>query len=234
MSLRFGHILQVFVDEAICRENNVTMPTTLLNLDEDEDDYMDEGQVALDENPTIHIGHLPPALNLETCLNTGFMDEIKKFSKKVFTLALVLWVGSYTFVTCLNYAAERQVFRIRLEFLKSILRQDLSWYDTRTSTNFATKMTEDLNKLQEGIGEKIGMLCFLVSTFVLSILKAFLHGWQLTLLLLSMIPMMAVCTFFLSRIQVLLSSSPSPPFSRRPTQRTRWPCMKRQAPLQRR
>ena len=170
---------------------------------------MDEGQESMVENRCI--GQLPielpPALNLDACLHTDFIDEIKKFSKKVFTLALVLWVGSYTFVTCLNYAAERQVFRIRLEFFKSILRQDLSWYDTRTSTNFATKMTEDLNKLQEGIGEKIGMLCFLVSTFVLSILKAFLHGWQLTLLLLSMIPMMAVCTFFLSRIQVSQSSS---------------------------
>ena len=199
---RFGHILQVFVDEAICRENNMTMPTTLLGLDEEEDDYMDDDdQMPEEEIDNLDISTLPPALDVDVCLNTGFLDEIKKFSKKVFTLALVLWVGSYTFVTCLNYAAERQVFRIRLEFLKSILRQDVSWYDTRTTGTFATKMTEDLNKLQEGIGEKIGMLCFLVSTFVLSIMKAFLHGWQLTLLLLSMIPMMAVCTFFLTKIQ---------------------------------
>ena len=212
------------------------MQNTLLDIDDGDEDYMDEGQESMVENRCI--GQLPielpPALNLDACLHTGFIDEIKKFSKKVFTLALVLWVGSYTFVTCLNYAAERQVFRIRLEFFKSILRQDLSWYDTRTSTNFATKMTEDLNKLQEGIGEKIGMLCFLVSTFVLSILKAFLHGWQLTLLLLSMIPMMAVCTFFLSRIQVSQSSSLPLSLSRRPTHRTRWQCTKRQDPLQRR
>ena len=60
----------------------------------------------------------------------------------------------------------------------------------------------DLNKLQEGIGEKIGMLFFLVSTFVLSILMAFHYGWQLTLLLLSMIPMMGLATFFLSKVQV--------------------------------
>ena len=62
----------------------------------------------------------------------------------------------------------------------------------------------DLNKLQEGIGEKIGMLFFLVSTFVLSILRAFIEGWELTLLLLSMIPMMGLATFFLSKVQVSL------------------------------
>ena len=35
-----------------------------------------------------------------------------------------------------------QVFRIRGEFLSAILRQDISWYDTNTATDFASRMTE--------------------------------------------------------------------------------------------
>jgi ATP-binding cassette subfamily B (MDR/TAP) protein 1 len=195
---RFGRIFQVFVDQAVCKQYNMTMRITLKGIEDedDDDDYLEDIQTeAPDPMP------FPPALNPDSCVSIGFMDEVTVFSKKVATMAVVLWGGSYLFVACLNYAAERQVFRIRLEFLKSILRQDLTWYDTRTTSDFATRLTEDLNKLQEGIGEKIGMLCYLLSTFVLSLLLAFQHSWQLTLLLLSMIPMMGVCTGFLSRVQ---------------------------------
>ena len=64
---------------------------------------------------------------------------------------------SYLFVTCLNHAAEAQVFRIRNLFLKAVLRQDIGWYDVNQTGDFAARMSDDLTKLQEGIGEKIGM-----------------------------------------------------------------------------
>ena len=78
-------------------------------------------------------------------------------------LASAVWLLSWVFVTCLNWAAARQVwskclnicnsnqstnflliqvFRVRGEFLRAILRQDVGWYDTNTATDFASKMTE--------------------------------------------------------------------------------------------
>ncbi|MFN9944772.1 MAG: ABC transporter transmembrane domain-containing protein [bacterium] len=36
----------------------------------------------------------------------------------------------------------------RKDFFKAVLRQDISWYDTNTTTDFASRMTEDLNKAQ--------------------------------------------------------------------------------------
>ena len=41
-------------------------------------------------------------------------------------------------------------------FLKSVLRQDIGWYDVHQTGEFASRISEDLMKLQEGIGEKIG------------------------------------------------------------------------------
>ena len=80
----------------------------------------------------------------------------------MFILSAVLWILSWIFVTCLNLAAARQVrdqsnhlgkyfadapfyhqvFRIRGEFLRAVLRQDIAWYDTNTSTDFASRLTE--------------------------------------------------------------------------------------------
>lgn len=46
----------------------------------------------------------------------------------------------------------------------------------------------DLNKIQEGLGEKIGMFVLFMSTFVGSLINAFIHGWELTLVMLSVMP----------------------------------------------
>ena len=82
-----------------------------------------------------------------------------------------------------------------------MLRQDVAWYDTNTSTDFASRLTEDLNKLQEGIGEKLGMLFFFTGTFILSIIVAFVYGWDLTLVILSMMPLMVIFGGMAAKVQ---------------------------------
>ena len=86
----------------------------------------------------------------------------QRFGISMFILSGVLWILSWIFVTCLNLAAARQVrvasnfapkyftaiiyqcqvFRIRGEFLRAVLRQDVGWYDTNTTTDFASRLTE--------------------------------------------------------------------------------------------
>ena len=55
---------------------------------------------------------------------------------------LINLVMAYIFVTCLNHAAECQVHKIRGLFFKSVLRQDIGWYDTHQTGDFASKMAE--------------------------------------------------------------------------------------------
>lgn len=104
----------------------------------------------------------------------------------------VMLLLSYIFVLCLNITAENQVFRIRGEFLRAVLRQDLGWYDTHQTSDFASRMTEDLNKLQEGIGEKIGIFLFFMSVFLTCVITAFIHGWELTLVMLVSMPVLII------------------------------------------
>ena len=59
----------------------------------------------------------------------------------------------------------------------------IGWYDTHQTNDFASRMAEDLNKLQEGIGEKIGMFTFFLTIFSASLVNAFYHGWELTLVM---------------------------------------------------
>ena len=51
-----------------------------------------------------------------------FYNEISQFAAGASIIGVVNLICSYLFVTCLNNAAESQVFRIRNLFLKAVLR----------------------------------------------------------------------------------------------------------------
>ena len=50
----------------------------------------------------------------------------------------------------------------------------------------------DLNKFQEGIGEKIGMCVFFLTIFSANIVNAFVHGWQLTFVMIAPMPVSTI------------------------------------------
>ncbi|XP_032292618.1 multidrug resistance protein homolog 49 [Drosophila virilis] len=104
-----------------------------------------------------------------------------------------------------NRVALNQINRIRKLFLEAILRQDMSWYDTSSGTNFASKMTEDLDKVKEGIGEKVAIVTFLFMTFVMGIVASFIYGWKLTLVVLTCSPFIIISTAMVAKIQSSLA-----------------------------
>jgi len=52
----------------------------------------------------------------------------------------------------------------------------------------------DLVKIQEAIGEKLGLCGFFMSQSVLSLVNAFYHGWKLTLVTLCSAPALAIAS----------------------------------------
>uniref|UniRef100_A0A1I8NNJ9 ABC-type xenobiotic transporter n=1 Tax=Stomoxys calcitrans TaxID=35570 RepID=A0A1I8NNJ9_STOCA len=117
-------------------------------------------------------------------------------------------------VDILNRVAMRQLSRIRKIYLESILRQDMSWFDTTSGKNFASQMSEDLNKMKEGINEKIAIFVYLIMTFVIGILASFIYGWKLTLVVLITCPLIIVSTAMVAKIQSSLTEKELKAYSR--------------------
>lgn len=85
--------------------------------------------------------------------------------------------------------AERQASRIRSLYLKTILRQDITFFDKETNTGEVVgRMSGDTVLIQDAMGEKVGKFILLVSTFLGGFIIAFIKGWLLTLVMLSSIP----------------------------------------------
>nr|CAD7404336.1 unnamed protein product [Timema poppensis] len=115
-------------------------------------------------------------------------------------------LGTLTILS-LNRAAQGQasISRVRRLFLMAVLKQDMAWCDTNSTATFASQLTEDLDKLQEGIGEKIGIFMYLMVSFVSSVIMSFIYGWKLTLVVLSCAPIIIAAQSVVAKVQSTLT-----------------------------
>jgi Na+/glutamate symporter len=54
--------------------------------------------------------------------------------------------------------------------------------------------------MQEGIGEKVGMFIFFMTVFLASIVNAFVHGWKLTLVIMSVQPVLMIAMGVMAKV----------------------------------
>ncbi|XP_052872874.1 multidrug resistance protein homolog 49 isoform X2 [Anopheles cruzii] len=81
----------------------------------------------------------------------------------------------------------------------------MTWYDLNSDDSFAVRITDDLDKLKEGIGEKLSIFTYLVMSFVISVIFSFFYGWKLTLVILSCAPIIILATAFVAKMQSTLT-----------------------------
>ncbi|VVC86623.1 unnamed protein product [Leptidea sinapis] len=117
-----------------------------------------------------------------------FLTAVRDFAIWNSVVGIVLVILSYSATVLMNFAAFNQIYKIRQEYLKAALNQDFEYFDTHQTGDFASKMTDDVIKLEDGIGEKFGTFVFYQAAFVSSIIMALIKGWKLALVCLVSFP----------------------------------------------
>ncbi|CAM1323324.1 pgp-2 (predicted) [Pycnogonum litorale] len=130
-----------------------------------------------------------------------FTAGVIKFCLCMFTIGVMLHVAIAMTVWMMNYTAEMQIYRIRKMYMKAMLRQDISWFDTHQSAEFSSKVGENLKKLQMGMGDRIALMFYFISIFVTSVTVALFTGWKLTAVMLSITPLLSISAGALSKVQ---------------------------------
>uniref|UniRef100_A0A0E0L5B3 MDR-like ABC transporter n=1 Tax=Oryza punctata TaxID=4537 RepID=A0A0E0L5B3_ORYPU len=110
-------------------------------------------------------------------------------------------------VSCWAVTGERQATRIRSLYLKTILRQDMAFFDKEMTTGqVISSISADTTLIQGAIGEKVGKFLQLVTTFLGGFVLAFIKGWLLTLIMLSTIPPFIFAAGIVSKMLAEISS----------------------------
>ncbi|XP_055690906.1 multidrug resistance protein homolog 49-like [Lutzomyia longipalpis] len=94
---------------------------------------------------------------------------------------VILAVNIGWIIYVMNNLALKLTMRIRRIYLKSILSQDMTWFDSQSNIDAASKITSNLDLIKDAIGEKIATATFNLSAFTFQLTTAFLCGWELTL-----------------------------------------------------
>ncbi|XP_077613736.1 ATP-binding cassette sub-family B member 5 [Crocuta crocuta] len=133
-------------------------------------------------------------------------EDITMLTLYYIGIGVTALVFGYMQISFWVMTAARQTKRIRKQFFHSVLAQDISWFDGCNIGELNTRMTDDINKISDGIGDKIALLFQNMSTFSIGLAIGLVKGWKLTLVTLSTSPLIIASAVLFSRIIISLSS----------------------------
>ncbi|KAM9325016.1 ATP-dependent translocase ABCB1-like [Gastrophryne carolinensis] len=143
------------------------------------------------------------ALPKDECKYIGKVDieaEMTRYAYYYIAIGCAVFVLSLIQVWTFIVSASRQTHRIRRGFFKAVLHQEMAWFDSNQIGTLNTRLTEDINTIHEGLGDKICIFAQFFATFIAGIIIGFVHGWKLTLVILSVSPLLAASAAVWSKL----------------------------------
>uniref|UniRef100_A0A8C9NL63 ABC-type xenobiotic transporter n=1 Tax=Serinus canaria TaxID=9135 RepID=A0A8C9NL63_SERCA len=134
------------------------------------------------------------SVNNSNCPSNPGVDiegEMTKYAYYYVAIGFAVMILSTIQVWTFLVTAARQTTRIRQKFFFAVLHQEMAWFDITQIGALNTRLTDDINTIREGIGDKISIFLQFFSTFVSGLIIGFIYGWKLTLVVLSVSPLLA-------------------------------------------
>lgn len=118
------------------------------------------------------------------------------------TMLIFIYVGigaffaGWVMFACWMIAGERQGITCRKQYLRSLLRQEIGWFDMHNQTELASKFATDTFAFSGALGEKVSSVIMTISTMIAGFIFAFVTGWLMTLVMLATIPALLISGYF--------------------------------------
>ncbi|KAI0099626.1 P-loop containing nucleoside triphosphate hydrolase protein [Nemania sp. FL0031] len=152
----------------------------------------------------ILFGELVDELNGATCAAEGtpvtespedYLAAINQKILLVVAAALAQFALIYIYGVCWNLFGERLSHRLREKYLRSLLRQEVSFFDGLPAGEVSSRLSADINTIKDGTSEKVGVYLGVLSLFITSYIIAFIKGPKLAGILVSLVPAFLIMTF---------------------------------------
>ncbi|KAF1957107.1 P-loop containing nucleoside triphosphate hydrolase protein [Byssothecium circinans] len=134
----------------------------------------------------------------ETSSSTVSKEELQhSINEKVLLLvyiAIATFVLIYTHIVCWNIASQRLAQRVRDRYLKSLLRQDIAFFDNLQAGEVSSRLNGDIQAIETGTSEKVGVFLTCISFCITAYIIAFLKDAKLAGMLISLIPAFLLMT----------------------------------------
>ncbi|TRZ24974.1 hypothetical protein HGM15179_002195 [Zosterops borbonicus] len=119
-------------------------------------------------------------------------EDMTRYAYYYSGIAAGVLLAAYIQTSFWTLAAGRQIKKIREKFFHAIMRQEIGWFDVNDVGELNTRLLDDVSKINEGIGDKIGLLVQALTTFVTGFIVGLIRGWKLTLVILAVSPVLGL------------------------------------------
>ncbi|KAI8015446.1 ABC transporter B family member 1 [Camellia lanceoleosa] len=119
--------------------------------------------------------------------------EVIKYAFYFLVVGAAIWASSWAEISCWMWTGERQSTKMRIKYLEAALNQDIPFFDTEVRTSDVVfAINTDAVMVQDAISEKLGNFLHYMATFVSGFVVGFTAVWQLALVTLAVVPLIAV------------------------------------------
>ena len=138
---------------------------------------------------------------LETFLDFNLLDEMSKYAVQFSYFAVACWLSGWISTAISMSKAADQAKRIKTAYYHGLLRQDIGFYDVEEAAVLSQRMTGDIKKIQDAVGEKLTSTVKCMGQFVGGISLGLVYNYKFALVLISTMPVIAIAGVFLFTIE---------------------------------
>uniref|UniRef100_A0A8C4V8G9 Bile salt export pump n=1 Tax=Falco tinnunculus TaxID=100819 RepID=A0A8C4V8G9_FALTI len=128
-------------------------------------------------------------------IRCGLLDieqEMTKFAGYYAGIGCAVLVLGYIQICFWVMAAARQIQKMRKAYFRKVMRMDIGWFDCTSVGELNTRISDDVNKINEAIADQVAIFIQRLTTFVCGFLLGFVSGWKLTLVIIAVSPLLGV------------------------------------------
>lgn len=93
-------------------------------------------------------------------------DDVSMNCIYLVVIGVAMFIGTYVYTLIFTYTSERISRRVREMYLRSVLRQDVAYFDRVGAGEVATRIETDTHLIQMGMSEKAGIAAMYIATFI--------------------------------------------------------------------
>ncbi|CAJ0588656.1 unnamed protein product [Cylicocyclus nassatus] len=138
--------------------------------------------------------------NSDHIRNVGLLIEALYISAAFLALGTLLFISCFIQHYLFSTASQNMVRCIRKEFVKAVLRQNAAWFENNNAGMITTLLSENITQIEDGVGDKMGMLSRGITTFLASAVVALVYNWRVTLITVGVGPVSALTMLFMAKI----------------------------------
>ncbi len=138
--------------------------------------------------------------------NDDIAENVSYYASWLVIIGAIAFAGSFCEIGLYMMSSERQLRRLRQEFLKAMLRKNIGWFDQNSSGSLTSRLAADTKLVGEAIGEKVGTYIHFNTTFFVGLGIGFGYGWQLALVIIAVAPLLGGAGFAMTNLMKNLAT----------------------------